>query len=109
MTTTLDTKQVARWSRIDARNLRQPAVLIFNPNAGHKLGVDTNSDGSDQVQEALRNEGITLSARPTKRVGHATDLAREAAAEGRELVIAAGGDGTVNEVALGLDNTETVM
>jgi diacylglycerol kinase (ATP) len=61
------------------------------------------------VQEALHNEGITFSARPTERVGHATDLARQAAAEGCELVIAAGGDGTVNEVARGLANTETVM
>jgi YegS/Rv2252/BmrU family lipid kinase len=109
MTSAVETRQVGRWSRIDARKLRQPAALIFNPNAGHKLGVDTNSGGSNQVQEALRNEGITFSAHPTERAGHATDLARQAAAEGRELVIAAGGDGTVNEVAHGLANTETVL
>ncbi len=108
-TTAVESKQVGRWSRIDARKLRQPAVLIFNPDAGHKLGVDTNSGGSAQVQEALYNEGITFVARRTERAGQATDVARQAAAEGRELVIAAGGDGTVNEVAHGLANTETVL
>jgi hypothetical protein len=77
-TTAVETKQVGRWSRIDARKLRQPAVLIFNPNASHKLGVDTNSGGSAQVQEALYNEGITCVPRPTERAEHATDLARQA-------------------------------
>ena len=45
-TTAVETKQVGRWSRIDARKLRQPAVLIFNPNAGHKLGVAVKRNAS---------------------------------------------------------------
>ena len=85
------------------------AVLVFNPNAGHKLGVDTNSASADDVQAALREAGIPFDPWPTERAGHATDLARQAVAEGRELVIAAGGDGTVNEVARGLANTQTVL
>ena len=61
------------------------------------------------MQAALEAEGVSFDAWPTERAGHATDLARRAVAEGRELVIAAGGDGTVNEVARGLANTETVL
>ena len=38
----------------------------------------------------------------TGRPGHATELAKRAAAEGRELVIAVGGDGTLHEVANGI-------
>jgi YegS/Rv2252/BmrU family lipid kinase len=102
-------ERTERWGSIDARNLRQPAVLVFNPNAGRKLGVETNSGGADEVQAALRAEGIPFDPRPTERAGHATDLARQAVAEGRELVITAGGDGTVNEVAHGLANTRTVL
>jgi YegS/Rv2252/BmrU family lipid kinase len=102
-------ERTERWGSITTRNLRQPAVLVFNPNAGRKLGVETNSDGADGVHAALRAEGIPFDPRPTKRAGHATDLARQAVAEGRELVIAAGGDGTVNEVARGLANTPTAL
>jgi diacylglycerol kinase (ATP) len=98
-----------RWGSIAPRDLRQPAVLVFNPNAGRKLGVETNSGGDTDVEAALRAGGIPFEARPTERAGHATDLARQAAAEGRELVIAAGGDGTVNEVAHGLANTRAVL
>jgi diacylglycerol kinase (ATP) len=63
----------------------------------------------EDVQAALRKEAIPFEPRPTERAGHATQLAREAVAEGRQLVIAAGGDGTVNEVAHGLANTSTAL
>ena len=105
----VESQRTGRWGSIAARSLRQPGVLIFNPNAGRKLGVETNSGGAEDVQAALRAEGIPFDARPTERSGHATDLARQAVAEGRELVIAAGGDGTVNEVAPALAHTGTVL
>jgi diacylglycerol kinase (ATP) len=38
----------------------------------------------------------------TEAPGHATEIAREAAATGRDLVVALGGDGTLNEVVNGL-------
>ncbi len=38
----------------------------------------------------------------TQYAGHATEIAEKLAREGRELVVAAGGDGTVNEVLQGL-------
>lgn len=44
-TITAESKPAERWSRLDPRHLQQPAALVFNPNAGHKLGVDTNSSG----------------------------------------------------------------
>jgi diacylglycerol kinase family enzyme len=45
----------------------------------------------------------------TQRKGHATELCREAAREGYDVVVAFGGDGTVNEVVNGLAGTQTVM
>src|SRR5689334_4411933 len=101
--------EAQRWDHLDIRALRHPAALIFNPNAGHKLGIDTNTSGADDVQAALRGADIPFDAWPTEHAGHATDLAQRAVAEGRELVIAAGGDGTVNETARGLADTPTVL
>lgn len=45
----------------------------------------------------------------TQSRGHATVLAKDAAAQGFQTVFAVGGDGTVNEVAQGLLNTRTAM
>ncbi len=39
---------------------------------------------------------------PTDAAGHATELARAAAAQGADLVLVLGGDGTINEAANGL-------
>src|SRR5918911_202803 len=106
---TMAPPRAERWSRCDPRALRAPAVLIFNPHAGQKLGLATNAGSADDAQAALRAEGIRFDPWPTEHAGHATELARQAVAEGRELVIAAGGDGTVNEVAHGLAETQTVL
>lgn len=46
---------------------------------------------------------------PTQFAGHARELALRSAAEGHEIVLAAGGDGTLGEVAGGLAFTDTIM
>ena len=45
----------------------------------------------------------------TEHTGHARDLARTAAAEGIERVVAVGGDGTISEVANGLAGSNTAL
>jgi YegS/Rv2252/BmrU family lipid kinase len=98
-----------RWSQLDVAAMREPALLIVNPRAGHKLGVATTAETVDDVNTALRAQGLRFEARPTEAVGHATELAREAARDGRRLVVAVGGDGTAHEVARGLAFSETVL
>src|SRR5262249_27590619 len=46
---------------------------------------------------------------PTEEAGHAADLAREAVENGADLVLALGGDGTINEVANGLAMTSVPL
>ncbi|MEV4664728.1 diacylglycerol kinase family protein [Micromonospora echinofusca] len=72
------------------------AVLVVNPKA-----TTTSERSRDVLVRALRSE-VDLSVRYTRRRGHATDLAREAAEEGADVVVTLGGDGTVNEVVNGL-------
>ncbi|MEM8954065.1 MAG: lipid kinase YegS [Verrucomicrobiota bacterium] len=49
--------------------------------------------------EVLRGEGVSIDVRVTWEGGDAPRLAREAVEDGVETVVAAGGDGTLNEVA----------
>ena len=50
-----------------------------------------------------------VTAHDTQRQGHATELVREAADEGYEVVVAFGGDGTLNEAANGLAGTDVPL
>ncbi len=83
--------------------------LIINPQAGQKAGLPTNAAGPAEAQAALERAGLAVDVHLTEYAGHATELARAAAQVGVELVIAAGGDGTVREVAAGLLGTPTVL
>ena len=72
--------------------------IIANPNAGHGKGAKA----IPEIQQELTRLGLDFDLIRTERVGHAIDLARAAALEGYEVIVAAGGDGTVNEVLNGL-------
>ncbi|MDE5975660.1 MAG: YegS/Rv2252/BmrU family lipid kinase, partial [Muribaculaceae bacterium] len=54
-------------------------------------------------------KGIALSTVCTEKGGDAAEFAARAAAEGLDMVISAGGDGTVNEIAGALSHTSTPL
>jgi YegS/Rv2252/BmrU family lipid kinase len=83
--------------------------LIVNPNAGRKAGLTTNAFGVEDARALLERHGIEAEIWETERPGHATELARKAATERYNRVIAAGGDGTVEEAAEGLVGTDVEL
>jgi diacylglycerol kinase (ATP) len=80
----------------DLRN----ALLIHNPNAGN--GGSGRRRMLDEARRIFSSAGIEAELIETRRPGDATEMAQRATTEGRQLVIACGGDGTLNEVVNGL-------
>ncbi len=72
--------------------------IIANPASGHGKGARA----IPRIAAELCRLGLDFDLTRTERVGHAIQLARQAALDGYDVVAAAGGDGTVNEVANGL-------
>ncbi len=82
------------------------ARLIINPQAWHGSEYENIAE---HIGERLAAHGIQAEAINTSPSEHGTNLARAAAKDGYALVIAAGGDGTISEVAKGLIGTKTVL
>ena len=72
-------------------------VIIFNPVAGRR-----RAHLLWRVLDVMVANGIRIDIAETHSPGHAEALARAAAAAGERIVVAAGGDGTIAEVANGL-------
>ena len=75
-------------------------LIVFNPVAGRR-----RAHLLWRVLDVLVANGVRLDLAETRGAGHAESLAREAAASGSRLIVAAGGDGTIAEVANGLMGT----
>jgi YegS/Rv2252/BmrU family lipid kinase len=81
------------------------ALAIVNP-AAH------NVPGHKRLREAdrwLREQGWSVEWRETSRAGEAMTLAAEAADRRTPLLLVCGGDGTLNETANGLADSDTAM
>lgn len=74
-------------------------AFILNPAAGK--GRDP-AVFETAVQRVMDPSGFPYRLQRTERRGHAPELARAAQAEGFDVVVAIGGDGTVNEIARAL-------
>lgn len=85
------------------------AVLIGNPGAGRKVGLSTNSNTVEGAVAALRKVGIDPDVQVTDGPGSGTRAAARAVRAGVDTVIAAGGDGTVQEVAQALVGTDATL
>lgn len=79
-------------------------TIIVNPIAG-----SARQASLDRVISAFNARGVCPAIRSTGKRGDAEYWAAEEAGRGCDIVVAAGGDGTVNEVANGLAGSRTAL
>ncbi len=79
--------------------------MLINPISGtrDKKGL------CELAARKMKSAGIDLEIKSTTHKGHGAQLASHAAADGADIVIAAGGDGTVNEIASALMHSDTAL
>lgn len=80
-------------------------VFVINPTSG-----TTNKDVMPQlIDKYIDSDSNDVSTVFTEYAGHASEIASKCVNEGVEVVVAVGGDGTVNEVARALTESDTAL
>ncbi|MGE0040209.1 MAG: diacylglycerol kinase family protein [Vicinamibacterales bacterium] len=74
------------------------AVVILNPVSGTGRGAGGPQREAALARDVLASEGLAVDVRFTEGPGDGQRLAREAMEGGASLVVAWGGDGTINEI-----------
>lgn len=82
---------------------------IVNPLSGAGANPDAAAERSALLMRHFVKAGITGGVHVTERRGHATELAANAVALGARVVLAWGGDGTINEIATVVSGTSAAL
>ena len=84
---------------------KKKILFIINPISGGHHKVDIIKS----IPKLLDKSIFNISISHTKRAGHAAKIAKKAVENGMDIVVAVGGDGTINEVASQLVHTDTTL
>lgn len=84
---------------------KRTITFIVNPISGTK----NKQQILDQIEDLIDRTRFSFQIKKTEYAGHAAILAHEAVQAEIDMVVAIGGDGTVNEVARSLTHTPTAL
>lgn len=85
--------------------MKKSVLFVINPISGTRRKVSIPGE----IEKHLDHSLFDYQVRYTEHAGHAAEIAGEAARQGVDIVVAVGGDGTVNEVARSLVHTNTAL
>ena len=89
----------------NCKNTMKRLLVIINPISG----ISSKKSVASTIKSHIDTTKYNVTMLFTKYAGHATVLAEAAVREGVDVVVAVGGDGTVNEVASALVKTDTAL
>ena len=84
---------------------KKKLCFIVNPISGRKRYTNP----AELITKDIDKNKFDFSIKYTESIGHAEMLAKDAVENKTDLVVAVGGDGTINEVASALIDTETIL
>ncbi len=85
--------------------LKEKILFIINPNSGTRFKGDLPEIIQQQIDKAIFDVEVLI----TRYKGEATEIVQQKLTEGYCYFIAVGGDGTVNEIAKVLINTQAIL
>lgn len=90
---------------LDATSEAIPICFIVNPYAGTNIQKRIR----EAVEENLDHNRFKYAIWFTEHAGHGATLAQKAQKEGYKIVVAVGGDGSINEIGTALLHSDTIM
>ena len=84
---------------------KKRVTFIVNPISG----TQNKKSVAEKIRKYADAEKFDISIIPTQYAGHANEIAAQCVADGVDIVVAVGGDGTINETARALVHTSTVL
>jgi diacylglycerol kinase (ATP) len=95
----------AERSERDDRRIR----VLWNPSSGRKGGIPTNRASRETILELMARHGLGNELHETGSEDEATEAARDAVGQGYDVVVAAGGDGSIGLVGRQLLGSRTAL
>lgn len=86
---------------------KERIVFIINPVSGK--GRDYHENFQQIVNQNFDKDRYKIKVKYTKARGHAEKLTRKEIAKGTNLIVAVGGDGTINEVARAIRGSNSIL
>ena len=80
-------------------------LFIINPISGVRRGNHL----SESIEKYIDSEKFNYELKYTQHQGHATTLSKEGVEKNKDIIVAVGGDGTINEVASQMLNSKAVL